>query len=82
MCRMTATPDPPESTAERLTLTGAYQAVQHVLPLHAIEEVGGVVSAGVVSTWMSWEFVASRLPALSHARYFTVVVDEMLNVPL
>ena len=80
---MDATPDPPESTAERLTLTDAvYQPLEHVPPLQAIEEVGAVVSAGVVSTWISWEFVASTLPAVSHARNFTVVVDGTLNVPV
>jgi hypothetical protein len=46
---MKATPDPPESTAERLTLTGAeYQPLEHVLPFQAIEEVGGVVSTGAI----------------------------------
>ena len=37
---------------------------------------------GVVSIWISWELTASALPALSNARYFTVVVDATGNGPL
>ena len=49
--RMTATPVP-ESTDERLTLTGApYQPLEQVPPLHALEEVGGVWSATDGAGW-------------------------------
>src|ERR671934_150352 len=66
---MTATPLC-ESAAESATLTDAvYQPLEQPEPLQLIEELGGVVSI-----WISCEFVASTLPALSHARYLTVVV--------
>ena len=43
---MAAIPDP-ESVAERLTLTpAAYQPLEHAELLQAIEDVGGVESAG------------------------------------
>ena len=51
--------------------------LEHAAPLQAIAEVGGVVSGGV--TLISWLFVASALPALSKARYLTVVVVETVN---
>jgi hypothetical protein len=80
--RMNATPDS-ESAAERLTLTDAvYQPLEQIPPLQAIEDVGDVVSTGVAETLINCEFVASTVPALSHARYFIVAVDEMLNVPV
>ena len=50
--------------------------------VQAIDEVGGVVSCGVVSTWISWLLVGSTLPATSQARYLTVVVLETLKGPL
>src|SRR5215204_837867 len=77
---MAARPDPPESTAERLTLTApAYHPLQQAPPLQAIVEVGAVVSAGVVSIEINCDFVASTLPALSQARYLTVPVAETVN---
>jgi hypothetical protein len=36
----------------------------------------------VRSTWTSWVFVASALPTLSIAAYFTVVVDETVKGPV
>jgi hypothetical protein len=66
--------------AESETLTEAvYQPLEQAEPLQAIEEDGGVLSGGVVSTWISWLLVASTLPALSQARYFTVVVVGTVN---
>ena len=58
------------SVAERATPTDAvYQPLEQLEPLQLIEELGAAVSI-----WISCEFVASTLPALSQARYFTVVV--------
>jgi hypothetical protein len=65
------------SVADRETLTGAaYALPEQAAPLQAIVDVGAVVS---VLTWISWLFVVSAFPALSHARYFTVVVVETMN---
>ena len=45
--RVVATPEPPESVADKLMLTGPGSAVLgHGEPLQAIEVLGGVVSAG------------------------------------
>jgi len=38
-----------------------------------------LVLGAVGSIWMSWVFVDSTLPALSHDRYFTVVALGALN---
>jgi hypothetical protein len=66
--------------AESETLTEAvYQPLEQAEPLQAIEEDGGVLSGGVVSTWISWLLVASTLPATSQARYLTVVVVETVK---
>jgi hypothetical protein len=43
---------------------------------------GGVVSVGAVLTSMRRLFVASTLPAVSQARYLTVVVVVTVNGPL
>ena len=45
--------------------------------LHLIVEVGAVVSI-----WICCELTASALPALSKARYFTVVVEPTEKAPL
>ena len=77
---MAATPDPPESTAESVTLTApAYHPLEQAPPLQAIVEVGAVVSIGVVLIEINWEFVASTFPELSHARYLTIPVAETVN---
>jgi hypothetical protein len=64
------------SVADRATSTDAlyHPLGEQVPPLHLIDEVGAIVSI-----WMSCEFVASTLPELSHALYFTVVVAETVN---
>jgi hypothetical protein len=38
-----------------------------------------VAEGGVVSIRISWDLTGSALPALSNARYLTVVVAETLN---
>ena len=45
--------------------------------MHRIDELGVVVSILI-----SWVLTASALPALSTARYLTVVVLETVNGPL
>jgi len=68
--RIDATPEPPVlSVADRLTDTPFPDQPEHDPPLHAIVDVGGVVSI-----WSSAELTGSALPALSYARYLTVVV--------
>jgi hypothetical protein len=68
--RIDATPEPPLlSVADRLTDTPLPNQPEHGPPLHAIVDVGGVVSI-----WISAELTGSELPALSYARYLTVVV--------
>src|SRR5919199_53244 len=63
------------SVADSVTVTSAeYAALEQAEPSQAIDEVGAVVS-----TWTSCDFVASTLPTLSHARNFTVVVEETLK---
>src|SRR5919198_1193822 len=65
------------SAAESATLTEApYQPVEQTSRLQAIEDVGGSVSGAGFVIVTSCEFVASTLPALSHARYLTVVVAD------
>ena len=74
---MPATPEPPgSSVALSVTVTAALYGPAQAAPLHAIVEVGGVVSVGPVSIVISWLLTASALPALSQARYLTVVVAE------
>jgi hypothetical protein len=64
--------------AERETLTGAvYAPLEQAASLQAIEETGGVRS-----NWISWLLVASTWPAMSQARYLTVVVAETVNGPV
>src|SRR5919204_622185 len=71
-----ATPEPP-SAADSETLTAApYQPVEQTSRLQAIEDVGGSVSGAGFVIVTSCEFVASTFPALSHARYLTVVVAD------
>ena len=66
------------SVADRVTLTGeVYALPEQAEPLQAIEELGGVVSGAVIV--ISCELVGSTLPALSQARYLTVVVAETVK---
>ena len=46
-----------------------YGSVEHDEPLQAIDEKGAAESSEI-----SWAWVASMFPALSQARYLTVVV--------
>ena len=63
------------SVAERLTTTGPlYELVEQDDPPQEMLEVGAVVS-----NWISCDFVVSTLPALSQARYLTVVAAETVN---
>ena len=58
------------SVAARETEIELPKVPEHVAPLQLI-----VVWGGVRSTRISWLWTASRFPALSIARYLTVVVD-------
>ena len=79
--RISDTPEPPESSvALSVTEIGALnQPEPQAAPLHAIVEVGAVVSVEPVSIVISWLLIASALPATSKARYLTVVVVETVN---
>src|SRR5919198_1031889 len=66
-----------EPAGESATLTAApYQPVEQTSRLQAIEDVGGSVSGAGFEIVTSCEFVASTFPALSQARYLTVVVAD------
>ena len=66
----------PSPTASR-SPASVYALPEQAEPLQAIEEVGGVVSGAVIV--ISCELVGSTLPALSQARYLTVVVAETVK---
>ena len=63
------------SVAARLTETGS---LDEELPQGEPSQLI-VVVGGVVSIWISWLLTASALPALSKARYLTVVVEATVN---
>jgi hypothetical protein len=76
--RIDATPEPPVlSVADRLTDTPLGSVPEHDPPLHAIVDVGGVVSI-----WINAELTGSALLALSYARYLTVAVALSENDPV
>ena len=62
------------SVAASETLTGPPYQPEQGEPLQAMDETGAFVS-----TWITWAFVDSALPALSKARYLTVAVAETVK---
>ena len=71
-----STPEPPVSVGLSATVTGVvrYQPVEQADPLQEM-----VVAGFSVSIWISWDFTASALPALSVAKNFTVAVADTVN---
>src|SRR5215216_2185899 len=59
-------------------------AVSLTVPVTVAPFVGEVMATvgAVVSILIDCDFVASTLPALSHARYLTVVVAETMKEPM
>ena len=72
--RISFRPEPPVSVADRLTVTPVAYAAAHGDPLQLI-----ALDGAEVSTRINGALTASALPALSKARYLTVVVEGSEN---
>ena len=72
--RMTETPLSLSVALSETVTAEEYAELEHVEPLHEIDDVGAVVSI-----WIVCVFVSSAFPALSQARYLIVVGVETVK---